>query len=276
MSRPIYHVDAFVGDGRRGNPAAVVLLDAWPPDDLLQAVAEENRLPETAFVVPGPEPGMQTLRWFSPRVEVPLCGHATLATAYVLFRETGAGRERLLFSTRSGTLEAIRDGEDIALDLPAAPLRTLPPAPALRPFLGEDPEALLAYGDDGLAVLAGEEAVRASRVPEEGVLEALGLRGLCVTARGKTADVVSRFFAPALGIPEDPVTGSAHCALAPYWGERLGRKRFRARQLSERGGELRCRWEGARVWIAGRARLYLRGTIESPLPGRTFPEAGKG
>jgi predicted PhzF superfamily epimerase YddE/YHI9 len=270
VSRPIYQIDAFVSETCRGNPAAVVLLDAWPEDDLLQAVAEENRLPETAFLVPGASPQAFALRWFSPRAEVPLCGHATLASAYVLFHETGVSGERLVFSTRSGPLEAIREGEDITLDLPTASLRPLAPSAGLRPFLGGDPEEFFAYGEDGLAVLPDEEAVRASRVPDETALDALGLRGLCVTARGREADVVSRFFAPGLGIPEDPVTGSAHCAVAPYWGRRLGRTSLRARQLSERGGALRCRWEGARVRISGRARRYLSGTIGSPLPGRSL------
>jgi predicted PhzF superfamily epimerase YddE/YHI9 len=270
MPQPIYHVDAFVGQGCRGNPAGVVLLEFWPADDLLHAIAEENLLPETAFVVPEANRGEYALRWFSPRAEVPLCGHATLATAFVLFHETGVEGDRLRFSTLSGPLVAFREGEDIGLDLPTASLRPLPPTPALRPYLGGEPEAFYAYGDDALVVVVDEDAVRASRAPDEQVLATLGLRGLCVSARGKEFDIVSRFFAPPLGIPEDPVTGSAHCALAPYWGKRLGRKSLTARQLSERGGVLRCRWEEERVRIAGRGRLYLRGTIESPLPGRDF------
>ncbi len=276
MPQPLYHIDAFVSDSARGNPAAVVLLDVWPSPSLLQAIAEENRLPETAFLVADSAPGHYALRWFSPRSEVPLCGHATLAAAHVLFHEREPHAKRLFFTTRSGALRAERQAEGIALDFPAARLRPLPPAPSLQPYLGGEPRALYAYGDDGFVLLDDEAAVRAARVPEETVLTALGLRGLCVTARGETADIVSRFFAPALGIPEDPATGSAHCALAPYWGERLGRKRLRARQLSERGGELECVWEGERVQLVGRSRLYLRGAIESPLPGADFREPGSG
>lgn len=262
----IYHVDAFAEGPLRGNPAAVVLFEAWPADELLLALAEENALSETAFLLP-PRDGDYPLRWFSPVAEVPLCGHATLAAAHVLLRERAvAATESLTFATRGGRLTARIDGERIVLDLPAARLRPLSLGRELRAFLGGEVVEAFAYGDDALAVLPDEDAVRACRVPDGKVLTTLGLRGLCVSAPGREVDVVSRFFAPPLGIPEDPVTGSAHCALVPYWVPRLGRATMTARQLSVRGGALYCEWRGDRVALAGLTRLYLRGEIDPFYP----------
>lgn len=264
MKLPIHQIDAFTSRRFSGNPAAVVVLEGWLPDATLKAVAAENNLSETAFVILPKDPGGACpLRWFTPDVEVALCGHATLATAHVLFRHYLPGRGELAFDTQSGRLAVARDGERLRMDLPARPVRPAEVAEALAAALGarpceahETPETR-----NLLAVFETEAQIRALK-PDMAKVAALEVYGVCVTAPGSDVDFVSRYFAPKVGIPEDPVTGSAHCVLAPYWAARLGRTKLSARQLSARGGELQCELLGERVLLSGSAVEYLRGEIE--------------
>jgi PhzF family phenazine biosynthesis protein len=258
MKLPLYQIDAFTGRVFAGNPAAVCPLEAWLPDRVMQAIALENNLSETAFLVP--ENGDYAIRWFTPAVEVRLCGHATLAAAHVIMNDLDPGRSTVRFHTRAaGDLNVTRDGELYVLDLPADPPRPLEPAPDLAAALGRRPAAVCdaAYL---MAVYESEADVRAL-APDMAALTGAHEVGVIATAPGREADFVSRFFAPAAGIPEDPVTGSAHCILTPFWADRLGKRRLAARQLSPRGGELICEHHGARVHVAGRAARYLEGTI---------------
>jgi len=258
MKIPYFHVDAFAEEPFRGNPAGVCLLDHWLPDELLKQIALENRHSETAFVVE--ENGALHLRWFTPVKEVHLCGHATLATAHVFFEKRGYSKETLRFETASGPLTVDREGSLLVLDLPTRPTEPCKVPEALVRALGRHPlEARRARAY--LAVLALEDEVQNLQPDLEAVSE-LDAAGLIVTAPGRTVDFVSRYFAPRLGVPEDPVTGSAHCALIPYWAGRLSRMRLEARQLSARGGELQCELRGDRVRIGGRAVGYLEGAIE--------------
>jgi predicted PhzF superfamily epimerase YddE/YHI9 len=254
---PIYQVDAFSRDVFGGNPAAVVICPDWLPDATLQAIAAENNLAETAFVVAEGE--RFGIRWFTPTVEVPLCGHATLASAHVLLANGYARSEPLEFRCADGSLRVSRDGERLALDFPAFPATCLPDDPAVGAALGGTPCEL--HESRGiLAVFASEAEVRALR-PDFAAVARLHERAVIATAPGSDADFVSRFFAPQLGVSEDPVTGSAHCSLIPFWSRRLGRARLFARQVSARGGELWCEDRGARVTMAGYAVQYLQGTI---------------
>lgn len=266
MRARIYQVDAFTARRFAGNPAAVCTLEAWPADDVLQDVAAENNLSETAFLVPAGDE--YELRWFTPEAEVELCGHATLASAHVLLRITEATRESVRFRTASGTLEVRRDGELLTMDFPAVPARPLEPPPGLAEGLGAAPAEVLA-ADDWLAVFGTETEV-AGLDPDMRVLRRLERRGVIATAPSTGGggastfgppDFVSRFFAPKLGVPEDPVTGSAHCTLAPYWSDRLAKDVTVGRQISRRGGEVRCELRGDRVALSGRAVLYLEGRI---------------
>ena len=257
MEAPLFQVDAFADRLFAGNPAAVCPLARWPDEGVLQAIAAENNLSETAFLVgSGSE---YQLRWFTPVAEVELCGHATLASAFVLFEHFGVEGE-VGFETRKGRL-TVRRGEEgrLQMDFPALPAEPCDPPGRLLEALGGAPtEVRLA--DDYLVCYEVEEEVRGLR-PDFSALAGLEARGVIVTAPGSDCDFVSRFFAPQLGVPEDPVTGSAHCTLTPYWAERLGKARLRARQVSTRGGELWCELLGERVAIAGRAVLYLSGSI---------------
>jgi len=262
MRIPYFVVDAFVTGPFTGNPAGVCLLSAWLPDPLLQAIAAENRLSETAFFVRGGD--HFALRWFTPTAEVNLCGHATLAAAHVIFTHLGEEPSRLEFRSHSGPLFAERQGALIALDFPALPPRSVPMPEALPAALGLRPEAVL-RDEDLLAILPDAESVR-RLTPDFRTVAALDCRGLIVSAPGEDCDFVSRFFAPAVGVDEDPVTGSAHSVLTPYWAARLGKPRLHARQLSARGGELFCTLSGDRVEIAGAARDYLQGQISLPTP----------
>jgi PhzF family phenazine biosynthesis protein len=252
-----YQVNAFTKNPFGGNPAGVCPLERWLPDDLLQRIAAENNLSETAFFV---RTGEQIhLRWMTPTVEVDLCGHATLATAAVLFFELRHQGERIEFQTRSGLVAAARRGDLVELDFPAWPSN--PCADDLEGALGRKPKHVFAGSRDYLAVFETEEEVR-ELAPNMVALSKLDRDGVIATARGADADFVSRFFAPRLGVPEDPVTGSAHCSLIPYWAERLGKTGLLARQISKRGGELFCRLNGNRVAIGGNAVIYERGEIE--------------
>ena len=261
MDPNLYQVDAFTDRTFGGNPAAVVPLRAWLPDGTMQAIALENNLSETAFFVPREDGGFD-LRWFTPRLEVDLCGHATLGTAWVLFNRLGHDGGTIVFHTRSGPLTVSRDGDRLAMDFPAQPPAPMVPGAGIGDVagaLGVAPEAVLA-APYALAVLDSEETVRAVR-PDFRRVAGLDIPELIITAPGEDCDFVSRFFAPAGGIDEDPVTGSAHCILIPYWAERLGKTEMFARQVSARSGALWCALKGDRVSIAGHAAPYLEGTI---------------
>jgi PhzF family phenazine biosynthesis protein len=257
----LYQIDAFTDRLFGGNPAAVLPLTQWLDDATLQAIAQENNLAETAFFVPQPE-GYH-LRWFTPAQEVDLCGHATLAAAYVLYQCLGATEPRLTFHTRSGPLHVGRNGQWLTMDFPARPAEACPEAlAALTEALGAAPD-WVGKSRDYLAVFPDEAIVRALR-PDMAKVAALDCLGVIATAAGEQVDFVSRFFAPQAGVPEDPVTGSAHCTLVPYWAKRLGRAQLQARQVSTRGGDLHCVDQGSRVSLAGQARLYFQGEIALP------------
>ena len=261
MKLRLFQVDAFASRVFAGNPAAVVPLERWLGDATLQAIATENNLSETAFFVGGK--GDYHIRWMTPSDEVDLCGHATLASAWVVFNELEKGRAEVTFRSQSGPLRVTADGDRLALDFPSRPPE---PADATREALaralGARPTAALA-SRDYLAVFGSEDEVRALK-PDMAAVAALDRMAVIATAPGGDCDFVSRFFVPSMGIPEDPVTGSAHCTLVPYWAKRLGRASLFARQVSARGGELWCEDRGERVAIAGRCAKYLEGTIEVP------------
>lgn len=259
MSLPFYWIDAFTDRHFAGNPAGVMPLERWPEASLMQAIACENGLAETSFFVRTGEDRYH-LRWFTPAVEVDLCGHATLAAAFVIFTALGASGDLLSFDTRSGplTVERLGDGR-LELDFPSRPAQPVALSPDLVQALGATPETV-AQARDTLCVFAREEEVLALR-PDFGAIAALDTFAVIATAPGKDGDFVSRFFAPRAGVNEDPVTGSAHCTLMPYWAARLGKPRLRARQVSARGGVLWCELSGDRVKIAGHAVLYLKGEI---------------
>lgn len=258
MKLDIYQVDAFASRPFEGNPAAVCPLDAWLPDDLMQSIALENNLSETAFFVPEGEG--YAIRWFTPAAEVDLCGHATLASAWVLFNRLGFAGDTVAFSSRSGPLSVSRDDALLVLDFPAQPPRPCATPPGLAEALGAEPAECLEFVDL-LAVFDAPETVL-SLAPDTGALAALDYRGVIVTAAADDYDFISRFFAPAVGVPEDPVTGSAHTKLAPFWAGRLGKRQLTARQASARGGDVFCALLGDRVLIAGHAAPYLEGSIE--------------
>ncbi len=265
MKLPMFQVDAFTSRLFGGNPAAVVLLEAWLADAVLQAIAAENNLAETAFVVaPDSADDPIPLRWFTPAVEVDLCGHATLAAGHVLFRHRDPLVDVLRFETASGELTVTRRAGLLELDLPARPGEPIPAPADLVAALGAVPKEVRAARD--LLVVFDEAATVRDLAPDFAALAAIDTFGVIVTAPGGEpgVDFVSRFFAPRAGIPEDPVTGSAHCTLVPYWADRLGRAQLAARQLSPRGGELTCELRGDRVGVAGRAVEYLSGTIDVP------------
>lgn len=257
MKLPIYQVDAFASRLFTGNPAAVVIMDEWLPGGTLQAIAQENNLSETAFVVP--RDGFYDLRWFTPTVEVDLCGHATLAAAHVLLEHGYTSASDVVFHYQGGTLQVRRSGELLAMDFPARPPQPVAPDSTVTKALRSAPVELHS-SRDLLAVFASRADVAALR-PDFAAFAELPAKAVIATAPGEDCDFVSRFFAPGFGIPEDPVTGSAHCTLVPYWSARLGKPVLHALQISPRGGELFCEHQGDRVVIAGRAIEYLRGEI---------------
>ena len=259
MKLPLYQVDAFTSTVFSGNPAAVCLLDAWLDDARLQAIAAENNLSETAFLVPAQR--SFEIRWFTPVTEVALCGHATLASAFVQFMCKNWPYETIVFQTRrSGELVVSRRDDLLEMDFPARPARGMATPAGLGTALGVEPQKVYRSAEDVLVVLADESAVQRA-APDFAALQRLEHRGIIITAPGSRSDFVSRFFAPAVGVPEDPVTGSAHCVLIPYWSARLNKKELFALQISKRGGALWCRDAGERVKICGKAALYLEGVI---------------
>jgi PhzF family phenazine biosynthesis protein len=263
---PCDQVDAFTREPFRGNPAAVCPLPAWLPDATMQAIAAENNLSETAFFVRRPD-GDFDLRWFTPAVEVDLCGHATLASAFLLMTHLEPGRDQVVFHTRSGPLPVARQGDRLVMDFPLRPAREHAFDEAAARALGLRPR-LFVRARDTIAVYDRAEEVRALR-PDMAALAALPDTFAVVatapgTGRDEDVDFVSRFFAPAKGVPEDPVTGSAHCSLAPLWGGRLGKKALRARQVGPRSGEIDCEIVADRVRLAGHAVLVKTGTLVLP------------
>lgn len=269
MRLPIYQIDAFADRVFAGNPAAVVPLEEWLPDAVMQAIAQENNLSETAYLVPQGE-GVWGLRWFTPEVEVDLCGHATLASAHLLMGVLYPGLTRVEFDTvKAGRLTVTKDGDVYTLDFPARPPAATEVDPELAEILGGPVPLAVLASRDYLVVYDDAETVRRLE-PNLDRLTRIDRFAVIVTAPGgsgagtgedKDVDFVSRFFAPSKGVPEDPVTGSSHCSLIPYWAGRLGKTSLFARQVSARGGELQCELKGERVRIAGRGVLYLEGRI---------------
>jgi PhzF family phenazine biosynthesis protein len=261
MRLPFFHVDAFTSRIFAGNPAGVVPLEEWLPAETMQAIAAENNLSETAFFVR--EGDGYAIRWFTPALESDLCGHATLASAFIITQFLDRGRQhRVAFRTQqAGTLWVACDGDELALDFPAWSSSPADIPENLARALGGTPEHYLVSQRDHIVVFKGERDILQLE-PDFRALAALPLVAVIATAPGTgSVDFVSRFFAPRSGIDEDPVTGSAHCALVPYWAARLGKSKLSAHQVSRRGGALSCALVGERVTIAGQARLYLEGTI---------------
>ncbi len=257
MKLRLYQIDAFTARPFSGNPAAVCPLDTWIDDAAMQDIAAENNLSETAFFVKKGDG--YDLRWFTPTVEVDLCGHATLASAFVIMEYIKPSSTNVTFWTKSGELRVKRENDLFVMDFPSQP-----PVPSdipgdLAAGLDIQPREVL-KSEDYLVILEGEDDVR-DCAPDFERLKRLDLRGVIVTAPGRNVDFVSRFFGPGVGINEDPVTGSSHCTLIPYWSKRLGKKKLHALQVSERGGELFCEMQGDRVLIAGKCALYMKGTI---------------
>ena len=260
MNLQMFQVDAFTNEQFAGNPAAVVPLSEWLPDNLMLKIAAENNLAETAFFVKND--GRYDIRWFTPAVEVNLCGHATLASAHVIFNEMKSEDEFIRFhSARSGELAVQKQDDKLVLDFPAYPVTEIGQNAALTLALGMVPlQTWETQGNMVMALLQNERDVGAV-TPDMNALANIPYDEVIVTAPGDDSDFVSRMFAPRIGIPEDPVTGAIHCSLIPFWAERLGKNKLFARQVSKRGGELFCEFAGDRVKIGGNAALFLKGEI---------------
>lgn len=257
MQIEIYQVDAFAEQLFTGNPAAVCPLGAWLDDDLLQKIAQANNLSETAFFVPDED--KYQLRWFTPSHEVDLCGHATLAAAHVLFSHLAYQQPQICFMTKSGELLVTKTSDGLQMDFPASMPKAVASPDNLLLGLGTNPKAVLA-AFDYIIELDDEQAVQAL-IPDLALWKLLDLRGVVVTATGSEVDFVSRCFFPKLDVDEDPVTGSAHCELAPYWAQKLAKTQLKAIQLSARTGLVDCQIQGDRVILTGRAVDYMRGVI---------------
>ncbi len=264
---PIHQVDAFADRPFSGNPAAVCPLQAWLADDVLRAIAAENNLSETAFLVPGADAGRYHLRWFTPTVEVALCGHATLASAHVVFTKLGFGGDAVTFDTLSGPLTVARADGGYVMDFPSLPHGPTRAPDAIAAAVGGAPEAGFeiprVHGADYFLLVYASQTEVAALAPDFRALGAANANAVA-TAPGEDCDFVSRFFGPGSGVDEDPVTGSAHCTLAPYWSERLGETRLTARQISARGGALVVEQKGDRTALGGRCADYMSGEIELP------------
>lgn len=261
MRTPIFHIDAFTSRPLAGNPAAVMPMQSFLSDAVLQAIAEENNLGDTAFVVP--EGDNYRLRWFTPTTEMPLCGHGTLASAAVVMERLQVGRRRVIFESPSGPLTVDRTEGGYRMNFPARFSGTIDaPIPDLARALGAVPLDVVADAFNYIALLKDARDVRDLK-PDMAAIARLNRDGVIVTAPGDgDFDFVSRYFAPAKGVPEDPVTGGAHCALTPYWAKRLNKTEFHAFQVSRRGGELHCRLLGDRVELQGSCVFYLEGQVE--------------
>ena len=260
MRTPIFQIDAFAAHRFAGNPAAVMPMDRFPDDAVMQAIAAENNLAETAFLVA--EGGEYRLRWFTPLTEVPLCGHATLASAAVVMERLESARSGVVFHTASGSLTVKRAGAGYAMDFPARPSEPTQAPPGLAGALGVEPVEVFVNAFNYMALVESVQVLR-GLAPDMAGLARLDRPGVIVTTAGDEGyDFVSRYFAPAKGVPEDPVTGAAHCMLAPFWAKRLGKTEFRAFQASRRGGEIVCRVVGDRVELVGSCVFYLEGEVE--------------
>jgi PhzF family phenazine biosynthesis protein len=260
MRTPIFQIDAFASRSFTGNPAAVMPMHSFLEDPVLQAIAAENNLAETAFLVP--EGADYRLRWFTPVLEVPLCGHATLASAAVVMERLEPGRSSVVFHSASGPLTVERTGAGYVMDFPARPSKVVPTPTGLAEALGVMPVDVFGNQFNYMAVLEDADTLR-GLAPDMAALARQDRPGVIVTAPGDGSyDFISRYFAPAKGIPEDPVTGAAHCMLTPYWAKRLGKDSFRAFQASKRGGEVICRLIGDRVELEGSCVFYLEGEVE--------------
>jgi PhzF family phenazine biosynthesis protein len=260
MRTPIYQVDAFTTRRFAGNPAAVMPLQSFPADAVMQTIAMENNLSETAFLVREDED--YRLRWFTPELEVPLCGHGTLASAAVVLERLDPKRSQVVFHTKSGALTVRRSGTGYVMDFPARPAEQCPAPQGLAGALGAEIKEVWVNSFNYLAVLASAEVVRGLE-PDAAAVSRIDRPGIIVTAAGdEDYDFVSRYFAPQKGITEDPVTGAAHCMLTPYWAQRLGKTSFRAFQASPRGGEVLCRLKGERVELEGSCVFYMEGAAE--------------
>lgn len=258
MKIKIYQIDAFADKVFSGNPAAVCPLDNWLPDETLQNIAMENNLAETAFYVNEKE-GLR-IRWFTPTVEVDLCGHATLATAFVLFHHENYNGDKIVFNSRSGPLTVVKTGDVLTLNFPVDKLVEVAAIPVLEEGLGVKPIKTLKGKTDYMLVFEREDQIK-NMSPDFKLIGTVEARGIIVTAKGNNVDFVSRFFGPQSGMDEDPVTGSAHTSLSPYWATVLNKTEFTALQLSKRQGKLTCTLLGDRVKMSGTARLFLEGTI---------------
>ena len=260
MRTPIFQLDAFTTRRFAGNPAAVMPMERFLDDSVLQALAAENNLAETAFVIP--EGSDYRLRWFTPMTEVPLCGHATLATAAVVMERLQPGRRTVMFHSASGPLTVNRTNDGYVMDFPSRPSEQVSAPSGLAKALDVDPVEVWGNAFNYMAILENAQVVREC-APDMAALARMDRLGVIVTAAGDRGyDFVSRYFAPAKGIPEDPVTGAAHCMLAPYWATRLGKTEFRAFQASRRGGEIVCRLSGDRIELEGTCVFYLEGEVE--------------
>jgi PhzF family phenazine biosynthesis protein len=259
MNLQIFQVDAFTKAPLSGNPAAVCPLDEWLPDEMMQKIAAENNLAETAFFVK--EDDVYEIRWFTPTVEVNLCGHATLASAFVIFNHLGETANSIkLHSRRSGDLGVEKADDKLVLDFPTYPVRQIEPIAALA-NAEFSPQSFWEAGNNKLMLVMESQTIVAGLKPSMQMLSKLSYDGVIVTAKGDDCDFALRFFAPRIGIPEDPVTGGVQCSLIPYWAEQLGKIELFAKQISARGGELFCELKGERVKIGGNAVLYLKGEI---------------
>lgn len=258
MKLSIFQIDAFAENIFEGNPAAVVPLEAWLPDDVLQSIAQENNLSETAYFIKDAQ--NYHIRWFTPTVEVDLCGHATLAAAHVIFEILNLQKDKVVFHSKSGALKVTKKGDLIELDFPVSVIEKCEVPSEITRAFGKEPREVW-KADDYIAVYESEADIL-SLSPDLSILSELECRGVIATSRGEKTDFVSRFFAPRYGINEDPVTGSAHCELMPYWVKVLGKEKLSAAQLSKRGGKLQCELIDNRVLIAGKAVTYLEGSIE--------------
>lgn len=258
MKLSIFQIDAFAENIFEGNPAAVVPLEAWLPDDVLQSIAQENNLSETAYFIKDAQ--NYHIRWFTPTVEVDLCGHATLAAAHVIFEILNLQKDKVVFHSKSGALKVTKKGDLIELDFPVSVIEKCKVPSEITRAFGKEPREVW-KADDYIAVYESKADIL-SLSPDLSILSELECRGVIATSRGEKTDFVSRFFAPRYGINEDPVTGSAHCELMPYWVKVLGKEKLSAAQLSKRGGKLQCELIDNRVLIAGKAVTYLEGSIE--------------
>jgi len=260
MKLKLYQADAFSNKIFGGNPAAVCPLEKWLPDDVMQQIANENNLPETAFFVK--EGDAYGLRWFTPVYEVDLCGHATLASAFILFEVLNYDKPEIKFQTRSGVLSVKKDGAFLKMNFPKDEMSKIETPAALIEAISQTPVETWQGKTDYMAVLPSQKMIEALQ-PDFGILKTLpNMRGVICTAKGESVDFVSRCFYPAYGIDEDPVTGSAHTTMTPYWVEKLNKKKLTAQQISKRKGDFVCELVGDRVEIYGQARLYLTGEIE--------------